>query len=70
MCAVGISIRKLKKDFAGTRGTITAVKNLSMDMYEGQILALLGHNGAGKVCIMCCCGVIIHWLLIIGCSIG
>nr|CAB3219613.1 ATP-binding cassette sub-family A member 5-like [Phallusia mammillata] len=26
----------------------TALKNLSMDIYEGQITALLGHNGAGK----------------------
>ena len=26
----------------------TAVKNFSLDIYEGQITALLGHNGAGK----------------------
>ena len=25
-----------------------AVKKLSVDMYEGQITALLGHNGAGN----------------------
>ncbi len=25
-----------------------AVKNLSLNMYKGQITALLGHNGAGK----------------------
>jgi len=25
-----------------------AVDNLSVDMYEGDITALLGHNGAGK----------------------
>jgi ABC-type multidrug transport system ATPase subunit len=27
---------------------LKAVDNLSLDMYEGQITALLGHNGAGK----------------------
>jgi len=26
----------------------TAVKNFSLNIYEGQITALLGHNGAGK----------------------
>lgn len=29
-----------------------AVKNLSLNFYEGQITALLGHNGAGKTTIM------------------
>ena len=28
-----------------------AVKNFSLDIYEGQITALLGHNGAGKTTI-------------------
>ena len=27
---------------------IKAVDNLSMEMYGGEIYALLGHNGAGK----------------------
>jgi ABC-2 type transport system ATP-binding protein len=26
----------------------TAVDNLKLSMYNGEILALLGHNGAGK----------------------
>ena len=29
-----------------------AVDHLNMDMYEGQITALLGHNGAGKTTTM------------------
>jgi len=45
---VGISIRNLRKEFDGQSGKIIAVDNTSLDLYEGQILALLGHNGAGK----------------------
>ena len=29
-----------------------AVKSLSLNFYEGQITALLGHNGAGKTTVM------------------
>jgi ABC-type multidrug transport system fused ATPase/permease subunit len=40
-----VTINKLRKTF----GTQLAVNNLSFKMYENQIFALLGHNGAGKV---------------------
>lgn len=39
-----ILIRNLTKSFNGQQ----AVKGLNLDIFEGQILALLGHNGAGK----------------------
>lgn len=29
-----------------------AVQNLSLDLYEGEILSFLGHNGAGKTTTM------------------
>ena len=37
-------VRELTKKF----GNKIAVDRLNLDMYEGQIFALLGHNGAGK----------------------
>lgn len=40
-----VIINKLRKTF----GSQLAVNNLSFKMYENQIFALLGHNGAGKV---------------------
>jgi len=39
----GIEVRKLRKVF----GEKTAVDDLEMNLYSGQITALLGHNGAG-----------------------
>ena len=45
---VGIQISNLSKSF----GTKFAVKNLNLNMYEGQITILLGKNGAGKTTTM------------------
>ena len=39
-----IEIVGLKKEF----GEFTAVNDLNINMYNGQIFSLLGHNGAGK----------------------
>ncbi|KAK3850907.1 hypothetical protein Pcinc_042409 [Petrolisthes cinctipes] len=33
-------------------GTKLAVDNVTLELYEGQVLALLGHNGAGKTTII------------------
>ncbi|CAH6793029.1 phospholipid-transporting ATPase ABCA3 [Phodopus roborovskii] len=46
--AVGIRIQNLYKQFTLKNNTLMAVKNLSLNLYEGQITVLLGHNGAGK----------------------
>jgi ATP-binding cassette, subfamily A (ABC1), member 3 len=45
---VGISIQGLRKDY----GEVHAVDGLTVDMYRGEITALLGHNGAGKTTTM------------------
>lgn len=44
-----VHISHLSKTFQTPTGRKTAVNNLSLDMYAGQITSLLGHNGAGKV---------------------
>ncbi|XP_031243982.1 ATP-binding cassette sub-family A member 3-like isoform X2 [Mastomys coucha] len=44
----GIQIKHLHKVFQENNTTKAAIKDLSLNMYEGQITVLLGHNGAGK----------------------
>src|ERR1051325_5982967 len=39
-----ISVKDLKKNY----GSFEAVKDLSFDVFEGEIFGLLGPNGAGK----------------------
>ncbi|XP_065066088.1 cholesterol transporter ABCA5-like [Rhopilema esculentum] len=45
---LAISIRGLKKIFKKKKEELKALDGVSLDVYEGQITALLGHNGAGK----------------------
>jgi len=40
-----LSIKNLSKTYPNGK---SAVKNVSLTMYNGQIFVLLGHNGAGK----------------------
>jgi ABC-type multidrug transport system ATPase subunit len=47
-----MSARGLCKSFATPDGKKVAVDNLDVDVFEGQILCLLGHNGAGKTTTM------------------
>nr|XP_010596853.1 ATP-binding cassette sub-family A member 3-like [Loxodonta africana] len=44
----GIQIKHLRKTFRVQKTTKIAVKDLSLNLYEGQITVLLGQNGAGK----------------------
>ena len=45
---IGIRISNVGKVFKQLGAVKRAVKNLSLNIYEGQISVLLGHNGAGK----------------------
>ncbi|KAF4528687.1 hypothetical protein B566_EDAN015499 [Ephemera danica] len=51
---VGVFIRDLSKTYEGGLGKlpIKAVRGLSLDLYKGEVTALLGHNGAGKTTTM------------------
>jgi ATP-binding cassette, subfamily A (ABC1), member 3 len=44
----GVFVRGLRKEFNTPDGVKVAVAGVDLDMFEGQIFALLGHNGAGK----------------------
>jgi ATP-binding cassette subfamily A (ABC1) protein 3 len=46
-----ILIRNLRKVYATTSEDRVAVDCLNMEIFEGQVTVLLGHNGAGKVYI-------------------
>uniref|UniRef100_A0A8C9DAV5 ABC transporter domain-containing protein n=1 Tax=Panthera leo TaxID=9689 RepID=A0A8C9DAV5_PANLE len=48
----GIQIKHLCKEFRVQNTTKIAVKDLSLNLYMGQITVLLGHNGAGKSTIL------------------
>ncbi|KAM8777566.1 LOW QUALITY PROTEIN: phospholipid-transporting ATPase ABCA3-like [Rhynchonycteris naso] len=48
----GIQIQHLCKEFRVQNTTKLAVKDVSMNLYEGQITVLLGNNGAGKSTIL------------------
>jgi len=40
------------QEFGSGASKKVAVKDVCLNMYEGQITALLGHNGAGKTTTM------------------
>jgi ABC-type uncharacterized transport system ATPase subunit len=46
---LGVRLMNLTKVFDKKK---YAVQNLSLDLYEGEILSFLGHNGAGKTTTM------------------
>ncbi|XP_072501637.1 ATP-binding cassette sub-family A member 9-like isoform X2 [Notamacropus eugenii] len=43
-----IRIRNIRKEYKGKPEKVEALKGLLLDIYEGQITAILGHSGAGK----------------------
>ncbi|XP_074871096.1 cholesterol transporter ABCA5 isoform X2 [Carettochelys insculpta] len=47
-----IRISCVQKTFRKKGETVEALRSLSFDIYEGQITALLGHNGTGKTTLM------------------
>ncbi len=45
-----LQIRNITKDFPGVR----ALNNVSLDLYEGEVMCIVGENGAGKSTLIKC----------------
>ncbi|WP_404402078.1 ATP-binding cassette domain-containing protein [Pelagibacterium halotolerans] len=43
-----VEMRDICKHFGG----VQAVRNVSVNLYPGEVVGILGHNGAGKSCLM------------------
>lgn len=43
-----VEMRNIYKQFGG----VHAVEDVSVDLYPGEVVGVLGHNGAGKSCLM------------------
>lgn len=49
-----IQIRRLRKEYTGINQSLkVAVDNMTVDFYDSEITALLGHNGAGIFFLFC-----------------
>ena len=43
-----LSIKKLQVDFRSEQSTVTAVKDLSFDLHQGEVMGIVGESGSGK----------------------
>src|SRR5438094_7793198 len=43
-----LSIQNLSVDFLSESGTVKAVKNISLNVHKGEIVAIVGESGSGK----------------------
>jgi iron(III) transport system ATP-binding protein len=49
-----VSVRDLTKVYQTRRGEVTALRSVSLDIVEGEVLVLLGPSGCGKTTLLRC----------------
>src|SRR5678816_928854 len=49
-----ISIQGLTKEFAVSSGKVAAIKDLSLDVTEGEFFVIVGASGSGKTTLLRC----------------
>ena len=49
-----ISIRGLTKTFLSNKNTVTALRNIDLDIKKGDIFGIIGVSGAGKSTLVRC----------------
>src|SRR6476620_8058854 len=47
-----ISINNVSVSFKSSKGEYTAIKDISLEVKKGEIIALIGHSGCGKSTLM------------------
>src|SRR5215216_3022975 len=47
-----IEVKNVSVSFKTSKGTFTAVKDISLTVNKGEIVALIGHSGCGKSTLM------------------
>lgn len=47
-----ISLRDVCKEYAGARGPIVALRNVTLDIGEGEFVAVIGKSGSGKTTLI------------------
>lgn len=52
MSNVVLELTDLTKSFPTPRGTFVAVKNVSLEIREGEFVSLMGHSGCGKSTVL------------------